>query len=176
MNTSSTSSCLNVSHERRTPANGLSTSAAHFSSRIHKTHAPLIQSVTTSVTLSPHLHLHPSLLSLSLSPFLPVSRSVGAVSYVSSTAAAAAAAEREDTHERTTPHLPETAVLSRKYTSARKKTREWASEPGREWMRWEREREGWRHARRGRGGRRRCNHYVYSLSEDAGNRKSSGRR
>lgn len=143
MNTSSTSSCLNVSHERRTPANGLSTSAAHFSSRIHKTHAPLIQSVTTSVTLSPHLHLHPSLLSLSLSPSLPVSRSVGAVSYVSYTAAAAAAAEREDTHERTTPHLPETAVLSRKYTSARKKHMSGrASQGENEWGERERERDG----------------------------------
>ena len=72
MNTSSTSSCLNVSHERRTPANCLSTSAAHFSSRMNQTHAPLIQSVTTSVTLSPHphLHLHPPSLSLSLSVFL----------------------------------------------------------------------------------------------------------
>ncbi len=36
--------------------------------------------------------------------------------------------EREDTHERTIPHLPETAVLSRKYTSTEKKTREWASQ------------------------------------------------
>ncbi len=43
-----------------------------------------------------------------------------AVSYVSSTAAAAAAAESEDTRERTTPHLLETAVLSRKYTSTEK--------------------------------------------------------
>ncbi len=69
-----------------------------------------------------------------------------AVGYVSSTAAAAAAAaEREDTHERTTPHLPETAVLSRKYTSTdkkkeKRKTREWASQGWRERGR-ERERE-----------------------------------
>ena len=50
------------------------------------------------------------------------------MSYVSSTAAAAAAAaEREDTHERTTPHLPETAVLSRKYTSTREKKKKHVS-------------------------------------------------
>lgn len=74
----------------------------------------MFQSVTTSVSSSLSLVAIP----LSISVSRPVLFAHAAGNYVTSTAAA----EREDTHERTTPHLLETAVLSRNYTSTDKNT------------------------------------------------------
>lgn len=100
-----------------------------------------------------HIHKHIFLLSwvhlitLISSLFLPFSLclspvAVCAVGYVK-LYSSSSSREREDTHERTTPHLPGTAVLSRKDTSTERITREWSCQGESEWGR-----EGWRHARR----------------------------